>query len=42
MAIVWAFKECHLELQSIINPIHVLSNNKNLEYFATTKLLNHR
>jgi hypothetical protein len=42
MAIVRAFKEWHPELQSIIDPIHVLSNHKNLEYFTTTKLLNRR
>jgi hypothetical protein len=40
MAIVCAFEEWRPELQSIINPIHVLSNNKNLEYFTTMKLLN--
>jgi hypothetical protein len=40
MAIVHAFEEWRLELQSVINPIHVLSDHKNLEYFSTTKLLN--
>jgi hypothetical protein len=40
MAIVRAFEEWRPELQSIINPIHVLSDHKNLEYFTTTKLLN--
>jgi hypothetical protein len=40
MAIVWAFEEWHPELQSVINPICVLSDHKNLEYFTTTKLLN--
>jgi hypothetical protein len=40
MAIVCAFEEWRLELQSVINPIHVLSDHKNLEYFTTTKLLN--
>jgi hypothetical protein len=40
MAIVRAFEEWRPELQSAINPIHVLSDHKNLEYFTTTKLLN--
>jgi hypothetical protein len=40
MAIVCTFEEWRLELQSVINPIHVLSNHKNLEYFTTMKLLN--
>jgi hypothetical protein len=42
MAIVRAFKEWHPELKSVINPIRVLSDHKNLEYFTTTKLLNRR
>jgi hypothetical protein len=42
MAIVQAFKEWCPELQSIINPIRVLSDHKNLEYFMMTKLLNRR
>jgi transposase InsO family protein len=42
MAIVRAFKEWRPELQSVINPIRVLSDHKNLEYFTTTKLLNRR
>jgi hypothetical protein len=42
MAIVRAFEEWRPELQSVINPICVLSNHKNLEYFTTTKLLNRR
>jgi hypothetical protein len=42
MAIVRAFEEWRTELQSIINPIRVLSDHKNLEYFKTTKLLNRR
>jgi hypothetical protein len=42
MAIVRAFEEWHPELQSVINPIRVLSNHKNLEYFTITKLLNQR
>jgi hypothetical protein len=40
MAIIRAFEEWHPELQSVINPIHVLSDHRNLEYFMTTKLLN--
>jgi hypothetical protein len=40
MAIVYAFEEWRPELQSVINPIHILSDHKNLEYFTTTKLLN--
>jgi hypothetical protein len=40
MAIIWAFEEWCPELQSVINPICVLSNYRNLEYFMTTKLLN--
>jgi hypothetical protein len=40
MAIIRAFEECCPELQSVINPICILSDHKNLEYFMTTKLLN--
>jgi hypothetical protein len=40
MAIVRAFEEWHPELQSIINPIRVLSDYKMLEYLTMTKLLN--
>jgi hypothetical protein len=40
MAVVRAFEEWHPKLQSIIYPIHVLSNHKILEYFLMTKLLN--
>jgi hypothetical protein len=40
MAIVRAFEEWHPELQSVINPIRILSDHKNLEYFTMTKLLN--
>ena len=42
MAIVRAFEEWRPELQSVINPIRVLSDHKNLEYFTSTKLLNRR
>jgi hypothetical protein len=40
MVIIRAFEEWCPELQSVINPIRILSNHKNLEYFMTTKLLN--
>jgi hypothetical protein len=40
MAIIQAFEEWHPKLQSIINPIHILSDHKNLEYFMMIKLLN--
>jgi hypothetical protein len=40
MAIVLTFEEWRPELQSVMNPIRVLSDHKNLEYFTTTKLLN--
>jgi hypothetical protein len=40
MAIIQAFEEWQPKLQSIINPIHVLSNHKDLEYFMITKSLN--
>jgi len=36
------FEEWRAELQSVENPTSVLTDNKNLEYFTTTKLLNHR
>jgi len=42
MAIVRAFEEWCAELQSVENPISVLTDHKNLEYFTTTKLLNRR
>jgi hypothetical protein len=41
MAIVHAFEEWQLQLEGVSYPIMVLSNHKNLEYFITTKLLNH-
>jgi hypothetical protein len=41
MAIIRAFEEWYPELQSVINPIPVLSDYENLEYFTMTKLLNH-
>jgi len=42
MAIVGAFEEWPAELQSVENPISVLTDHNNLEYFTTTKLLNRR
>jgi len=42
MAIVRVFEEWRAELQSVENPISVLTDHKNLEYFTTTKLLNRR
>ena len=42
LAIVRAFEHWHAELQSVENPIQVLSDHKNLEYFMTSKLHNHR
>jgi hypothetical protein len=41
MAIVRAFKEWRPELEGALHPIQVLSNQKNLEYFMSTKLLNY-
>ena len=42
LAVVRAFKEWRAELQSVSNPVQVLTDHKNLEYFTTTKLLNPR
>ena len=42
MAIIRCFEEWRAELQSVENPIEVLSDHKNLEYFMSTKLLNRR
>jgi hypothetical protein len=42
MAIVCTFEEWQPELEGISHPVKVLSDHKNLEYFMTTKLLNHR
>lgn len=42
MAIVYAFKEWRPELERSAHPISVISDHKNLEYFASTKQLNHR
>jgi hypothetical protein len=40
IAIIQAFEAWCPELQSVINPIRILSDHKNLEYFMMTKLLN--
>jgi hypothetical protein len=40
IAIVQAFEAWYHELQSGIDPIHVLSKYKNSEYFLMTTLLN--
>ena len=42
MAIIRCFEEWRAELESAPHPIQVLSDHKNLEYFMSTKLLNHR
>jgi hypothetical protein len=42
MAIIYAFEEWRPELEGASHTIKVLSDHKNLEYFMTTKLLNHR
>jgi hypothetical protein len=42
LAFVRAFKEWCPHLEESSHPIQVLSNHKNLEYFMSTKLLNHR
>ena len=39
---VRAFEEWRAELQSIINLVQVLTDDKKLEYLTTTKLLNRR
>ena len=39
-AIICAFKHWHAERQSAENPIQILSNSNNLEYFMTSQLLN--
>jgi len=42
LAIVRAFEEWRPHLEGSSHPIQVLSDHKNLEYFMSTKLLNHR
>jgi len=40
LAIVWAFEEWRPHLEGSSQPIQVLTDHKNLEYFMSTKLLN--
>ena len=42
LEVVRAFEEWRAESQSVINPVQVLTDHQNLEYFTTTKLLNCR
>ena len=42
LVVVTAFEEWRAQLQSVANPVKVLTDYKNLEYFTTTKLLNRR
>ena len=42
MAIVRAFEEWRPELEGSAQPIDVISDHKNLEYFTSTKLLSRR
>src|SRR5690554_3792757 len=42
MAIIRAFEEWRPHLEGTKNPIHVLSDHKNLEYFTTKQSLNRR
>ena len=42
LAVVRAFEEWRADLQSVINPIQVLTDHKNLEYFTPPKLFNRR
>jgi hypothetical protein len=42
LAIVTAFKEWRAYLEGAVHPITVYTDHKNLEYFATTKVLNRR
>ena len=42
LAEVRMFEEWRAELQSVANPVKVLTDHKNLEYFTITKLLNRR
>ena len=42
LAIVHCFKQWRHYLEGAIRPITVYTDHKNLEYFATTKQLNHR
>ena len=40
LAVRRTFEQLRAELQSVTNPVQVLTDHKNLEYFTTTKLLN--
>ena len=42
LAIVRAFEQWTAELESSDQPVQVITNHKNLEYFTTTKRLNPR
>ena len=42
LAVVRAFEEWRAELQSVADPVKVLTDHKNLKYFTTTKPLNRR
>ena len=42
LAIVRCFEQWRPELEGASFPIAVLSDHKNLQYFATTKQLSHR
>ena len=42
MAIVRTFEYWHAELQRVENPVEVLSDHMNLEYFMTSNFLNCR
>ncbi|ESK80886.1 gag polymerase env [Moniliophthora roreri MCA 2997] len=39
LAISEAFKLWHYYLEGAANPINIITNHKNLEYFSTTKIL---
>ena len=41
LAIVWSFEEWRPHLIGAAQPVRVLTNHKNLEYFATKRQLNH-
>jgi hypothetical protein len=41
LAIVRCFEQWRPELEGAAHPIQVLSDHKNLQYFATTKQLSH-
>jgi hypothetical protein len=42
LAIVHYFEQWRPEAEGAAHPIQVLSNHKNLQYFATTKQLSHQ